>query len=167
MSELPTARLALPLLQPGQAQKEMLHNEALVRLDVAVQGSALAAGANVPPEEPLPGACWIIGGSPVGAWSGHASEVAAMTSGGWRFVAPFEGMRLWVAAEQGFALFSGDEWVVGRSYGRLMVEGQQVVGPRAASIAEPVGGTAVDVEARAAITGLLNTLRVHGLIDPG
>ena len=32
-----TARLALPLIAPGQAQKEVSHNEALAALDLLVQ----------------------------------------------------------------------------------------------------------------------------------
>lgn len=43
MTDLPTPRLALPLLQPGQAQKEMYHNEALARLDLAVQPAVARA----------------------------------------------------------------------------------------------------------------------------
>lgn len=45
-----------------------------------------------------------------------------------------------------------------------MVAGEQVVGPRLASIADPSGGTIVDVEARAGIAAILNRLRQHGLI---
>jgi hypothetical protein len=166
MTDLPTPRLGLPLLQPGQAQKEMFHNEALTRIDVAVQGAVHAADANEPPEAPMPGACWIMGESPQGDWAGHAGEIAAWTGGGWRFVAPFEGMRLWVSQEQGYALFSGGEWLLGRSYGRLIVDGEQVVGPRAAAIVEPSAGAVIDVQARATIATILDALRGHGLIDP-
>lgn len=167
MTELPTARLSLPLLQSGQAQKEIFHNEALTRLDIAVQGAAIAAGANVPPVEPVLGGCWIVGSAPEGAWTGHAGEVAGWTAGGWRFLTPIDGMRLWIGADQGFALFASGEWRFGQSYGRLIVEGQQVVGARGGAIAEPVGGVTVDVEARAAISAVLAALREHGLIDMG
>ena len=37
VSEETTARLTLPFLQSGQAQKELTHNEALTLLDIAVQ----------------------------------------------------------------------------------------------------------------------------------
>jgi hypothetical protein len=165
MTDQPTARLSLPLLQPGQAQKEMFHNEALARLDIAVQGRAVAAGANTPPADPAPGDCWIIGEAPEGSWAGHANQVAGWTQAGWRFVEPCEGMRLWIAADLGFALFSGGEWAVGRSYGRLFIDGVQLVGPRAVAIAEPAGGPMVDAQARAAIIAVLEALRSHGLID--
>lgn len=37
MNDQTTVRLSLPLLQVGQAQKELSHNEALTLLDFAVQ----------------------------------------------------------------------------------------------------------------------------------
>lgn len=165
MTDLPTARLSLPLLQPGQAQKEGVHNEALTLIDVAVQGAVVAAGANTPPTDPALGDCWIVGSAPVGAWAAHAGQVAGWTQGGWRFVEPREGMRFWIVTDGAFALFSGGTWTSGRSYGRLFVEGVQLVGPRAAAIAEPAGGSSVDAQARATIASILEALREHGLID--
>ena len=64
-----TARLALPLLSPGQAQKEMTHNEALALIDLAVQASVESVGATVPPADPAEGAAWILGERP-GAGAG-------------------------------------------------------------------------------------------------
>ena len=165
MSDLATPRLALPLLAAGQAQKEITHNEALARLDLAVHGTVIAFAAEIPPEAPLPGQCWILGDAPQDAWSGHGGEVAGWTEGGWRFVPPCEGMRLWLGESDGFALFSGGNWRLGRTYGRLFVEGVQVIGPRAAAIMEPSGGTVVDAEARASILAVLNVMRAHGLVD--
>ena len=167
MTDLPTPRLALPLLQPGQAQKEMYHNEALARLDLAVQPAVVAAGANIPPEDPEPGDAWILGSAPSGGWSGHPPAVAGGTEAGWRFLAPREGMTAWVAESAGFALFSDGAWHVGEAHGRLIVEGEQVVGPRADPIEEPDGGSTVDAEARSAIVEILAALREHGLVDPG
>ena len=46
-------RLALPYLQPSQAQKHVTHNEALLRLDAIVQLALEAMGAEVPPMEPV------------------------------------------------------------------------------------------------------------------
>jgi hypothetical protein len=161
-----SARLALPLLVEGQAQKEMFHNEALARLDLLVQASAEGLGATVPPATPLPGQCWILGAVPQGAWAGHGGEVAGWTQGGWRFVAPREGMRLWLGEAAGFAAFSAGTWRSGEAHGRLLVDGAQVVGSRRPGIAEPNGGSTVDGEARAAIVAVLEALRGHGLIEP-
>lgn len=164
MTALPTPRLALPLLEPGQAQKEMFHNEALALLDIAVQAAVIAVAA-VPPESPEPGQCWIVGAAPEGAWAGQATRLAAWTDGGWRFVAPCEGMRVWIAADAAFAVHHDGQWVRGQAFGRLFIEGRQVVGPREANVLEPTGGATVDAEARSAITAVLQTLRRHGLIE--
>ena len=165
MTDLATSRLALPLLAAGQAQKEMSHNEALTLLDLAVHGSVIAAGTQVPPASPLPGQCWIVGDAPEGAWAGYGNAVAGWTEGGWRFLAPCEGMRLWLGETDGFALFSGGSWRIGETHGRLFVEGVQVIGPRAAAIVEPSGGMVVDAEARASILAVLDVMRAHGLVD--
>ena len=165
MTDLPTPRLALPLLQPGQAQKEMYHNEALARLDLAVQPSVIGANANIPPEAPEPGDAWILGTSPSGAWAEHPKAMAGWTEAGWRFLAPAEGMTAWVVESAGFALFSDGSWRVGEAHGRLIVEGEQLVGPRADPIEDPDGGMTVDIEARAAILAILVALREHGLVD--
>ncbi|MFS2110734.1 DUF2793 domain-containing protein [Sphingomonas sp. Sphisp140] len=162
-----TDRFDLPLLHAGQAQKEMYHNEAIIGLDLLSHACAEAIGLNLPPADPAPGQCWIVGDTPEGAWLGRAGEVAAWTEGGWRFLAPREGMRLWLGEEAGFALFTGDEWRAGEAHGRVMVAGRQVVGERAAAIAEPQGGPVVDAPARAAISAVLVALRAHGLIEHG
>jgi Protein of unknown function (DUF2793) len=138
-----------------------------VRLDLLTQAAAEAIGANVPPRDPLPGRCWIIGDAPEGDWQGHAGEVAGWTEGGWRFVAPPEGMRLWLGQGAGHALFANGDWHAGEVHGRLVVEGKRVVGARAAAIPEPEGGTVVDAAARAAISAVLAALRTHGLIEGG
>jgi hypothetical protein len=47
----------------------------------------------------------------------------------------------------------------------LFIDGEQVVGRRAAAIAAPSGGATIDTEARAAVSQILEGLRQHGLID--
>lgn len=167
MIDTGTHRFALPLLQPGQAQKEMTHNEALARIDLAMQGAVLAAEVNTPPASPEQGACWLVGAAPEGAWAGHPRALAGWTSSGWIFVEPREGMALWLGAEQGNARFSAGEWRLGKLHGKVFVEGDQVVGPRCPGVAEPSGGLTVDAEARAAIISVLEALRTHGLIEGG
>ena len=160
-----SARLALPLLRAGQAQKEMWHNEALAALDMAVQASVVAVGADVPPSAPRPGECWVVGASPVGDWAGRAGAIAGWTAGGWRFLVPSAGWSVWSGADAQVARYVDGGWRLGEVSGRqLLIGGVKVVGPRAGSIGDPAGGSLVDVEVRAAVVAILQALRIHGLI---
>jgi hypothetical protein len=162
-----TARLALDLLEPGQAQKELHHNEALVALDLGVQASIVAAGGNDPPSAPAVGQCWIVGPTPTGAWTGQAHALAGWTAGGWRFVSAREGLAAWDEARRISLRFSRGAWEEGVLRGaELRIGGERVVGARAAAIPAPGGGATVDVEARAALSAMLSVLRGHGLISP-
>jgi hypothetical protein len=165
MSDIQTDRFALPLLQPGQAQKEQWHNEAIAALDLIVQPTVVAMGVNTPPSAPESGQSWIIGAAPTGAWTGKAHQLAGWTGGGWRFVAPVEGMAAWVIADALRARYFGGGWVLGEeACAHLVIGGDRVVGPRQAAIAAPSGGSVVDAESRAALGAILTALRTHGLI---
>ncbi len=165
MSDETTVRLGLPLLQIGQAQKELSHNEALALLDFAVQPVVEAVGVDTPPTAPAEGACWVVGASPSGAWAGQAHALAGWTAAGWRFVPARDGMAAWSRADDAIARFSGGSWTIGRISGtRLVLAGTAVVGAQQAAIANPVGGSVPDAEARTAIVAILAALRSHGLI---
>lgn len=141
-----SARLGLPYLAAGQAQKEWTHNEALALLDIAVQASVEAVGTTVPPPTPAAGACWIVGTEATGAWAGHAGAIAGWTDGGWRFLAPRPGMVAWSRVD-GTAVRYGDAgWRLDRS----------------PPITAPVGGTTVDTECRTAVAAILMAMRERG-----
>jgi len=160
-----TDRLELPLIVPGQAQKEMAHNEALALLDVAVQASVVAVGLDTPPTDPQPGSCWIVGPRPTGAWAGHPGAIAGWTGGGWRFVAPRPGLAAWSMADGTHARCEGSGWTLGRlTATELVIDGARVVGARQGTITGPDGGTIVDTQARTAVGAVLAALRAHGLI---
>lgn len=160
-----TPRLALPLLAAGQAQKEMVHNEALATLDALVQPCVQTCGADDPPTTPALGQSWIVGSSPTGGWAGQAATVATWSEGGWRFVAPREGMVAWTADLTLPARYSGGAWTIGQLHAAtLVIGGRQVVGARQPTIAAPSGGGTVDSEARAAVAALIVALETHGLI---
>src|SRR3546814_18696274 len=87
-----SARLFLPLLAPGQAQKEITHNEALAQLDIITQAVVQAVGVDVPPASLAPGECRILGPSPEGSWSGMAHNLAGWTENGCSYVQTFNGL---------------------------------------------------------------------------
>lgn len=161
-----TPRLVLPMIAAGQAQKELFHNEALQVLDVlvaaAIEGPPLAS----PPTSPVIGSCYLIAASPTGEWTGHAQKLAAYTSGGWRFIAPRDGMEALVRSSGTTAAYRNGSWEIGTLSGsQVTIDGDKVVGARGPAIAAPAGGTVVDPEARAAIGEILVRMREHGLID--
>lgn len=161
-----TPRLRLPFILPGQAQKEIFHNEALMRIDAALQASVEEAPISTPPPSPAEGESWIVGATPTGSWTGQENRLATWTSGGWRFVDPVPGFSVWNRAA-GFRIYwLGTAWSDGEQpVGSLAVEGKQVVGKRQPVIASPSGGTIIDEEARAVLEAVIATLKSHGLTD--
>jgi Protein of unknown function (DUF2793) len=163
---LQSDRLKLPLLAAAQAQKEVTHNEALAMADIAVQAVVQAVAPLGVPASPLVGQCWIVGAAPAGAWAGHAGAIAAWTSGGWRFVAPFEGMQAWSIGDGATVRRTSTAWEIGSMTATtLSVSGQQVVGARRPRVLAPSAGTVVDVQARSAIAALIAGLETHGLFS--
>jgi Protein of unknown function (DUF2793) len=161
-----TPRLGLGLLWQGQAQKELFHNESLHVLDALVSAAVEEGPRASPPEAPVPGCCYLVATEPTGAWSGRSQCVAAFTSGGWRFIAPVEGMTVHVRTTGSIATYRSGDWELGVLRGSsLILNGQQIVGPRAAGIASPAGGATVDVQARSAIDQILSAMHQHGLIE--
>lgn len=165
MSET-TARLALPFILPGQAQKEFYHNEALTRLDIALHPAVEGPPLSTPPNAPLPGQSWIVGPHADGAWAGKNGVLASWTEAGWRFVAPVPGMLAWNKAAQHWLYWGVGGWSAGElSAAAYFVGGQKVVGERQPAVTSPSGGTIIDEEARLAIAALTAALKSHGLIE--
>jgi hypothetical protein len=161
-----TPRFALPFILPGQAQKELFHNEALARIDLALHPAVEGPPAAAPPASPATGECWIVGAPGSGDWTGREGELAMWTDGGWRFAPPPPGMVAWDKAASVPLLWDGAQWRQGSLVcSGLVVNGVQVVGARQAGVPSPSGGTIIDEEARAAINALTAALMSHGLIE--
>jgi hypothetical protein len=161
-----SARFALPFILPGQAQKEVFHNEALARLDAALHACIADDPTADAPADPMPGESWIIAAGAGGAWAGKTGQLATWTTGGWRFTSPVPGMAVW-NIDAGYRLcWTGSAWSDGEwPVSTLTIGGQQVVGPRLETVPSPSGGTIIDVEARAALDAVIVALRTHGLIE--
>ena len=161
-----SARLGLGFLQAAQLLKEMTVNEGLAALDIAVSAAVDGVLIDAPPADPAIGSCFIVGGEPEGAWAGHALSLAGYTGGGWRFVAPVDGLAALDKPSGQLAIFTAGAWEVGHvRAAKLSIAGDQVVGPRLPTVAEPVGGTVIDAEARSTISAILARLEQHGLIE--
>jgi hypothetical protein len=145
----------------------LFHNEALQSLDVLVAAAVEGAPLATPPASPNLGDCYIVAANPTAAWAGKAQQLAAFTSGGWRFVVPRDGLSVYVKSSGATAAYRAGAWVFGDLSGsQVSVASVKVIGARGAAIAAPAAGATVDAEARTAIGQVLAALRTHGLIEP-
>ena len=106
-----TPRLALPLIQPAQAQKHVTHNEALVLLDALAHLTLAGTGAETPPASAADGEAWALGPLPTGLWQGQGGAVAVRSNGGWVFAAPRAGWRAWDTSEDRALRHNGMDWI--------------------------------------------------------
>ena len=142
-----TPRLDLPLLVPGQAQKEVTINDALERLD-ALTLARLEGVTASPPPSAASGELWIVGEAPSGAFAGEAGALALRGAGGWRFLHVAEGTTLpakdgalWRRVSSGWV--RADVWT---------------------PLPAPAAGEVADVAARSAIDRLATVLDRFGLL---
>ena len=104
-----TTRLGLPLMDAAQAQKHVTHNEALVRLDVLTHLSVITR-ASAPVATAVEGARYLVARLPTGLFTGRADQIAVFQDGGWMFLAPRTGWRLFVEDEVSLIVFDGAIW---------------------------------------------------------
>ncbi len=103
--------LALPYIQPSQAQKHVTHNAALRILDALVQLSVEALLSD-PPIAPEPGARYIVGQAATGDWAGRDGAVALWQETGWQFHIAQAGWRAWRRDSRDMWLYDGGVWDV-------------------------------------------------------
>jgi hypothetical protein len=126
-----------------------------------VEGAALAT----PPATPATGACYLVATGASGSWTGRDGALAGFTDGGWRFVSPKDGMQVLDRASGQLIQYRSGAWESGIVRAQeFQVGGMTVIRQRQPGIADPIGGSVVDVECRMALTSVLATLRTHGLI---
>lgn len=102
--------LALPYIQPAQAQKHVTHNEALRLLDILVQAVVEDRSLTVPPEAPAPGSRHVVAPGATGAWAGQDNKIAISENGGWFFLTPRPGWSVQVLSEGREIVFDGAGW---------------------------------------------------------
>lgn len=108
-----TAKLSLPLLSPSQAQKHVTVNEALGRLDAAVQLSVLSRTVTTPPAAAVEGDTYLVAPSSVNEWAGEDGKIAVFQNAGWIFLAPYAGWRAFVIDETEQLFYDGIDWSEG------------------------------------------------------
>jgi Protein of unknown function (DUF2793) len=140
-----TGRHQLPFLAVAQAQKELTHNEALARIDALLHPAVEQQRAAPPsPTNADIGKCWLIAAGATEEWAGKSGQLATWIDGGWRYLIPVDAMRIRLKSNATDLIWSGSGWIT------------------APIIANPIGGSVVDVESRAAIAALLSYFRMIG-----
>ncbi|MEM9878011.1 MAG: DUF2793 domain-containing protein [Pseudomonadota bacterium] len=164
MSEY-SPRLALPLLQTAQAQKEVTHNAAIAALDMLVHAVVEDTPQATPPTNPVDGTAYLVGAAATGDWAGQDDALALRINGAWHFQAPFDGLSVWLKFFAKTISYSAGAWRIGEVNASVFkIDGVQVISGQQAAIADASGGSTVDAEARTAITAILTALQAHGLI---
>lgn len=102
--------LAMPYIQPAQAQKHVTHNEALSLLDVIVQLAVLSADMNTPPTTAVEGDRYIVADGGQAAWAGHDHEIAVFVEASWQFVRAQPGWVAQVIGSGAEIVFDGSVW---------------------------------------------------------
>lgn len=105
-----TATLKLPLVAAAQAQKHVTVNEALARIDAALQLSVVSRSVTMPPNTPEDGSVYLVPPGGVNEWDSQDGQLAFALNGGWDFLEPLSGWRVYVADEAVLLHFEGDVW---------------------------------------------------------
>jgi len=105
-----TPRLSLPFIMPGQAQKHITHNEAILALDCLVQPVVESRTVTAPPATPLAGEAWIVPAGASGVWTGHTDEIAAYAAGAWSFLDPAAGWQVYDRSDGTLLVFDAGAW---------------------------------------------------------
>ncbi|MGB3690087.1 MAG: DUF2793 domain-containing protein [Jannaschia helgolandensis] len=105
-----TTILSLPLIQGGQAQKHITHNEAIRRLDTLVQPVVADVVRTAPPTTPNEGDRHIVAIGATGDWAGQDGSIAVRQGDAWAFISPRQGWRVHVIALGADIVFDGTTW---------------------------------------------------------
>ena len=149
MQDSSSLRHQLPYLVVAQAQKEITHDEALVRIDALLH--PVVADLLATPPSPLladAGKCWLVDVGGTGRWENSANQIAVWVGGSWRYLTPVDGMRVRNVATGSDLVWTGTQWKV------------------PPVMAAPQSGAVIDIEARTVIEALLVYFRAIGLLAP-
>lgn len=98
-----TPNINLPLMETGQAQKELDFNELAVICDILI-GGVLDRDLTAPPGGESEGDAYIVNATATGTWAGHEDDIAYYFGGVYKFLPPevITGTILWILDEAVF-----------------------------------------------------------------
>jgi hypothetical protein len=119
----------------------------------------------VPPTSPVIDECYLVADAGTEDWQGQDGAIACFTAGGWRFVAPIEGLIVTEKSSGEALQWRSGGWEAGIARCKeVRIDGQTVLREGQPAISDPAGGGVIDSECRATLADVLSTLRTHGLI---
>jgi hypothetical protein len=105
-----TPRLGAPELVIAQDVPETTVNEQIRFVEQgATRFLVVDRDLATPPGSPSDGACYIVAGSPTGAWTGWTGRIAFYAAG-WKSIIPQEGMRAYIVDENTEKEYNGTVW---------------------------------------------------------
>lgn len=104
-------RYNVPFVQPGQANAHLILNEATAKLEQLANGSVISRTVANQPTTPVDGDAYLLLGGAVGVDWGSQGGNLAYYLGGWFFVQPYEGMTVWIKAEQQYLVYTNGNWL--------------------------------------------------------
>ena len=110
-----TVHLGLSTLSENQAGAEVTFNESMYILDAITQASAIDRIFAAPTSGLTTGDVYLIhGGTPGGgdAWFGYENYIAFYFTDTWKFIAPKEGMMIYIVDEDRWRYYTGAAWNV-------------------------------------------------------
>lgn len=159
MSDDASPRLGLPYLAASQAQKHVIVNEALMRLDGLVQTAVESRAAAVQPASPADGALYILPGGATGSVWASQPEGAVMRfeAGGWAPLAVGEGHLAWVKDEALAVVWDGGAW--------SEFPASVAIAPSRTLVASP-GGAGIGMEVREQEVAVSGATTSTGIVIP-
>lgn len=102
-----TPRLGLGELIAAQSQKHVTVNEALLQLDALHDCYLISMALATPPASPADGDCYYVPSGATDAWAKYTGKLAFCIDRGWRYIAPFRGLRAYNAADGKLYFYTG------------------------------------------------------------
>lgn len=105
-----TNNLAITKLEASQAQKDITVNEALITIDALLNTGVIDRDLTAPPGTPAEGDIYIVAAAASGDWLAKEHHIAHYDNGAWRFIAPNEGLTMWLKDENTLITYNGSTW---------------------------------------------------------
>lgn len=101
----------LRTLEQGQSSPELVVNELVYHIDLALNMVIADKDLATPPSTPSAGATYFIASSPTGAWASQAGKIATYRNSAWGFYTPPNGTIIYVTDESAIYVYQAGSLV--------------------------------------------------------